>query len=113
MYFQANEGSFSINPEVHLKALNPSSYSKFSHLRGYSIAWSSIRALGEPFSFFEQERKSLGKKKEIKVFRSKSARDAGSNPAGPIRLRPDCTHMCTISLMLDSAVIFQNLFVVN
>jgi len=28
-------------------------------------------------------------------------------------LRPDCTHMCTISLMLDSAVIFQNLFVVN
>ena len=55
MYFQANEGSFSIYPEAHQKALNQDFSGSFSTNKlnrsfwGHSIAWSSIRALGQPF----------------------------------------------------------------
>jgi|SRR3989344_5237153 len=90
MYFQANEGYFSLYTEVHQKALNLSPSSESRHLWGYSIAWSSIRALGQPF--FSKEKKAWGKKRTFvlsahsarEINGCKSARDESSNLSNPI-----------------------------
>ena len=122
MYFQANEGTFSLYTEAHQKASNQSSFQEFRHLWSHSIAWSSIRALGQPFLF--AKKKSLGKRKNVLRFQRianqeinkswknkfalsaqsaqgingcKSARDESSNLSNPTsQLRLAAPRMCFI-----------------